>query len=44
MPDGVKIAVVKEPATDAENDRYMALWNATITSHATVREGDGGAD
>ncbi len=41
MPDGVKLAVVKEPATDAENDRYMALWNATITGHATVREGDG---
>jgi iron(III) transport system substrate-binding protein len=41
MPDGVTLAVVREPATDAENERYMTLWNATISGHATVREGDG---
>lgn len=42
MPDGVKLTVVKEPASDAENDRYIALWNATIGGHATVRKGGGG--
>jgi hypothetical protein len=41
MPDGVKLTVVKEPASDEENDRYIALWNATIGGHATVRKGGG---
>lgn len=38
MPDGVKMTIVNRPATEAEADSMIALWNRTITVGATTRK------